>query len=101
MGSDELRRRRGQSTAPKGNPESLDKQPNKTQDAAITGVGTYWLTRVVFMRFIAGIYMVAFCVSLEQNPALIGSNGLTPVDSHLDDLRRRFGFRDTPVASGR
>ena len=76
-----------------------DHRADQSADTApFTTVGSYWLTRVIFMRFLAGIYLVAFCVSLEQNPALIGSHGLTPVDKHLDGLRRRLGFGRTPVA---
>jgi len=40
--------------------------------------GSYWLTRIVFLRFLAFIYLVAFAVSFNQNKELIGENGLLP-----------------------
>lgn len=47
------------------------------------GVGQYWLTRIVFLRYICFIYLIAFLVSLEQNEALIGEHGLTPAVDFL------------------
>lgn len=42
---------------------------------------SYWITRVIFLRFLGFIYFVAFLVSFEQNRALIGRNGLTPINA--------------------
>ena len=41
--------------------------------------GSYWITRVVFLRCIAFIYAVAFSVALLQNKQLIGDRGLLPL----------------------
>jgi hypothetical protein len=45
--------------------------------------GTYWLTRIVFLRYIAFIYSVAFAVALHQNVHLIGRHGLQPLHLFL------------------
>ncbi|CAN0192735.1 unnamed protein product, partial [Ascophyllum nodosum] len=53
----------------------------------------YWLTRVVFLRCLGFVYMVAFLVALNDNGALLGEDGLLPaarfmdhVESHLTSL---------------
>ena len=38
----------------------------------------YWLTRFVFLRFLGGMYFVAFPILVNQGLALIGENGLLP-----------------------
>lgn len=48
---------------------------------------SYWLTRVLFLRFLAFIYLVAFCVAFEQNEALLGENGLTPAIAYIKQSR--------------
>ena len=45
--------------------------------------GSYWLTRIVFLRFLAFIYLVAFLVSYHQNKELIGDRGLSPARLYL------------------
>ena len=45
--------------------------------------GSYWLTRVLFLRFLAFIYLVAFTISYHQNKELIGDRGLTPARLYL------------------
>ncbi|MCC5574926.1 lipase maturation factor family protein [Microtetraspora sp. AC03309] len=52
----------------------------------------YWLSRLVFQRGLAAIYLVGFLVALNQFPALLGANGLTPVPAFL----RRVPFRRAP-----
>jgi hypothetical protein len=39
----------------------------------------YWLTRLVFQRGLAALYVIAFVVAANQGRALIGERGLTPV----------------------
>ncbi|WP_086860977.1 lipase maturation factor family protein, partial [Streptomyces milbemycinicus] len=39
----------------------------------------YWLTRLVFQRGLAALYLIAFVVAANQGRALIGERGLTPV----------------------
>ncbi|KAK8733201.1 hypothetical protein OTU49_006523 [Cherax quadricarinatus] len=52
---------------------------------------TYWLTRIVYLRFIAFIYFVAFLVAYHQNKQLIGDNGLLPLKLHMQHLAKTVG----------
>ncbi|HEV2718857.1 MAG TPA: lipase maturation factor family protein [Thermoanaerobaculia bacterium] len=51
-----------------------------------------WLVRLLFLRGLAAIYLVAFISALNQFPALLGEHGLLPVRDFLDAVR----FRDAP-----
>ena len=46
--------------------------------------GSYWLTRILFLRFLGLIYLTAFLVSYHQNKELIGDRGLTPARLYLN-----------------
>src|SRR6185503_7269791 len=52
----------------------------------------YWLTRLVLQRGLAGIYAIAFLVSINQFRPLLGAHGLTPVPAFLQQTR----FVDSP-----
>lgn len=52
---------------------------------------SYWLTRIVYLRFLAFIYAVAFLVALHQNKQLIGDNGLLPVKNYMELVSKRVG----------
>ncbi|MYT55630.1 lipase maturation factor family protein, partial [Streptomyces sp. SID7834] len=52
----------------------------------------YWLSRLVFQRSLAAVYLVAFVAAALQFRALIGSRGMLPVP----DLLRRTSWRDAP-----
>ncbi|XP_045122870.1 lipase maturation factor 1-like isoform X1 [Portunus trituberculatus] len=52
---------------------------------------SYWLTRIVYLRFLAFIYAVAFLVALHQNKQLIGDNGLLPVKNYMQLVAKRAG----------
>ena len=54
----------------------------KTSEVSLAP-GSYWLTRVVFLRYLSFIYLTAFLVSYNQNKELIGNNGLTPARNFL------------------
>jgi hypothetical protein len=43
----------------------------------------YWLARFIILRLLGAVYAVAFLVAVNQALPLIGSTGLTPVDSFL------------------
>jgi lipase maturation factor 1 len=45
--------------------------------------GAFWLCRIVYIRFLAFVYLVAFAIALHQNEALLGPNGLTPFDRYI------------------
>lgn len=51
-----------------------------------------WLTRLMFQRGLAAIYLVAFVSALNQFPALLGERGLLPAPAFL----ARVTFRDAP-----
>jgi hypothetical protein len=51
-----------------------------------------WLSRLVFTRGLALVYLIAFVASLRQFRPLIGTDGLTPVPRYLG----RATFRDAP-----
>src|SRR5215472_1007855 len=52
----------------------------------------YWLSRFLFERALALIYLVAFLVALNQFRPLLGERGLLPAPAFLRATR----FRDTP-----
>ncbi|XP_034414267.1 lipase maturation factor 1 isoform X1 [Cyclopterus lumpus] len=55
--------------------------------------GTYWLTRIVLLRSVAFIYLVAFSVAFNQNKQLIGERGLMPCKDYLNSVKRYVGGR--------
>ncbi len=52
----------------------------------------YWLSRLVFQRALAVVYVVAFVVALRQFRGLLGEHGLLPVP----ELVRAVPFRRSP-----
>ena len=52
----------------------------------------YWLARLLFHRALAGIYVVAFLVAINQFRPLLGERGLMPVPQFVRGRR----FRDAP-----
>ncbi|KAK3095743.1 hypothetical protein FSP39_018435 [Pinctada imbricata] len=55
---------------------------------------TYWLTRIVIIRYLGFIYFVAFLVALHQNKELCGSNGLIPAQKFLKNIEQRTGGKN-------
>jgi hypothetical protein len=51
-----------------------------------------WLARMLFLRSLAAIYLLAFLVAANQYRALLGEHGLTPVRRYL----QRMTFRRSP-----
>src|SRR5205807_3721683 len=56
------------------------------------GASDYWLTRLVFQRALAAIYLVAFLVAVNQFRPLLGERGLSPVPRFI----ARVPFRVSP-----
>ncbi|GAB3974867.1 lipase maturation factor family protein [Streptomyces sparsus] len=52
----------------------------------------YWLSRLVFQRALAGLFVIAFVCAARQFRPLIGERGMTPVP----DFVRRTRFEDAP-----
>ena len=63
---------------------------NQTMQPEVVKFTKYYLTRIVFLRFLGFLYFVAFAVALQQNKALLGKDGLTPY---------RVSLRNTLVES--
>ena len=65
----------------------VDKNENTTAsaDEPVGDISpeSYWLTRIVFLRYLGFIYFIAFLISFNQNKELIGSHGLTPASNFL------------------
>ncbi|XP_055892157.1 lipase maturation factor 1-like [Biomphalaria glabrata] len=53
--------------------------------------GSHWLTRVLIVRYMGFIYVVAYLVSLHQNKELLGKTGLLPANTYLDNVRNHVG----------
>ena len=93
----ELRRRRvnkmGAEDESEGDPEiepksTDDKNENPAASKTEPPSGaidpeSFWLTRIVFLRYLGFIYFVAFLISYNQNKELLGSHGLTPASNFL------------------
>jgi len=63
--------------------------------------GRYWLTRLLFLRFLGLIYCIAFLSLSQQVRPLIGRNGLLPADRYLEAIAaardsRLSGFMELP-----
>ncbi|MEW1549919.1 lipase maturation factor family protein [Streptomyces tsukubensis] len=56
------------------------------------GDGGYWLSRLVFQRALAAVYLIAFLTAALQFRALIGEKGMLPVPAYV----RRVPFRHAP-----
>ena len=74
------------------NPIDIDIATNNntnTRDAKILS-NSYWLTRIVYLRFLGFIYFIAFLISYQQNNSLIGINGLTPAITFLNKIALKY-----------
>lgn len=54
--------------------------------------GEYWLTRLVFQRGLALVYLVAFVIALNQFVPLLGERGILPVPNFVAETN----FKDSP-----
>lgn len=52
----------------------------------------YWLTRLVFLRALGLVYLIAFICALNQFRPLVGSRGLLPAVTFM----KQVPFRETP-----
>ncbi|XP_030256928.1 lipase maturation factor 1 isoform X1 [Sparus aurata] len=67
------------------------KDTEKEKELQRLHTGTYWLTRIVLLRSVAFIYLVAFSVAYNQNKQLIGEHGLMPCKNYLNSVKRYVG----------
>jgi hypothetical protein len=77
----------GDATAGQSSTESGEKEQKKFVTLELVP-GSFWLTRILFLRYLALIYGVAFCIALHQNTQLIGRRGLTPLHHFLERAAR-------------
>jgi hypothetical protein len=61
-------------------------------DMVLPNPGEYWLVRFLFRRGLAFLYLVAFLVAANQFRALVGENGLLPLERYVD----RTSFSERP-----
>ena len=54
-----------------------------------TMASSSYLVRIVFLRAMAFVHMVAFLIAFKQNKALIGDDGITPARNVLDAAEQR------------
>jgi hypothetical protein len=52
-----------------------------------------WLGRFVLLRLLGLVYLMAFLTLVNQGPALIGTHGLLPATSFLDEVAHQLGSR--------
>jgi hypothetical protein len=67
-------------------PGSSVENPTMTEAVPSTArsADSYWLTRLVLLRLLGGVYAVAFLAAGKQIVPLIGSHGLLPADLFLE-----------------
>ncbi|XP_064376141.1 lipase maturation factor 1 isoform X3 [Dromaius novaehollandiae] len=86
--------RRRPAAARRGAPEAPGPEPSPGSGGGEPGPplppGTFWLTRIVLLRAIALLYLVAFLVAYHQNKQLIGEKGLLPCKLYLQNVKRYF-----------
>lgn len=58
-------------------------------------IRSYWLTRFMILRLLGIIYAVAFLVAINEIVPLIGSDGLTPVNIYLKQIKNVLGSTGT------
>ncbi|KAK2145906.1 hypothetical protein LSH36_648g01070 [Paralvinella palmiformis] len=90
-----LRQRRtqvndNQETPDKTGDDSMEKEKRIVSKFTLEN-GTFWLTRIVLLRYVAFIYFVGFLVAFHQNRALLGKNGLLPANIYLKNLKNHVG----------
>jgi lipase maturation factor 1 len=54
---------------------------------------SYGLTRSVFLRGLALVYLIAFASLLPQITGLIGSRGILPAQTYLESMQAEYGAR--------
>ncbi|KAL7550612.1 hypothetical protein ACHAWF_013840 [Thalassiosira exigua] len=68
---------------------SLVVDPSVSLPAAPSTTPSYHLVRILFLRFLALVYVAAFSVAKSQNRGLIGDLGIVPARNALDAAHRR------------
>ncbi|XP_048745410.2 lipase maturation factor 1-like [Ostrea edulis] len=74
-------------SSPEKDPKETEKENDKEKGRPLK-TNTYWLTRVVLLRYIGFIYFVAFLVAFHQNKELCGRHGLIPAQKFLKRIHQ-------------
>ncbi|XP_022239177.1 lipase maturation factor 1-like [Limulus polyphemus] len=88
-----LRNQKSSAAEPTQDRDSEKQFSRKSNEASLCNIdrGSYWLTRIVILRYLGFIYSVAFLVAANQNKALLGNNGLLPVSAFLKQVKEQAG----------
>ena len=68
--------------------------PSRTA-TAVAAAPSYHLTRILFLRMLAIVYIAAFSVARFQNKGLIGDRGIAPARIVLNDSQKRQELRSS------
>mmetsp|Transcript_25720 Transcript_25720/g.43602 ORF Transcript_25720/g.43602 Transcript_25720/m.43602 type:complete len:711 (+) Transcript_25720:134-2266(+) len=68
-------------------------KPAGTATAVAAAAPSYHLTRILFLRMLAIVYIAAFSVAKFQNKGLIGDRGVAPARIVLNDCQKRQELR--------
>merc|ERR1711991_1295004 len=71
--------------------DSMMESFEKPKDSTIKSIPSYWLTRIVLIRFTSFLYIVAFSVYLFHYEPLLGDGGVFPICSFLDRVKQHYG----------
>ena len=74
-------------------PAAAAQDPHICRLEPVPLIHQFWLSRIVFLRALAFIYLVAFLIGYQQNKELLGDNGLLPVRHFFQHLA---GLTDDP-----
>ena len=72
--------------APEPLPPALPEWATASEPKPKRRPATFFLTRFVLLRLLGLVYGVAFLVAAQQNLALMGHDGLTPIDQPVQEL---------------
>ena len=70
-------------------PSSIISDTSDIITTSLIPASSYHLTRILFLRLLAVVYIAAFSVAKHQNKGLIGDNGITPARNALNEAERR------------
>ncbi|RUS86308.1 hypothetical protein EGW08_005952 [Elysia chlorotica] len=82
-----MKEKNGSDSREKGHIEEGNLQAPSTDELK----ESFWLTRIIIVRYMGFIYFVAFLVSLHQNKQLLGRRGLLPANVYLSRLKEHIG----------
>ena len=92
MDSNVLRQRKTAQINP--HKESHQLKESKSKETEIN-TNSYFLTRIILVRFLAFIYAISFLIALNQNHHLLGKNGLTPANKYMDKIYKQIVKKST------